>query len=326
MLISSVKAALGSFLLSILFSLLATKVSRRWDFLTSKGIPSIGGISMGLAFFISLLLIGPSVGGLPKEIQGILIASVVMLIFGIVDDHWELSVIQKFAVQLIAASVLVGFDVRTHIVYMGVPWNIAISLLWIVGITNAMNLLDVMDGLAGGTALVILSGFCAITTMNGNHLTLILSCALGGAVLGFWVYNVPPAKIYMGNSGSHFLGILFAALSFITHYATFENPVALLTPILLLGFPILDTLFLILMRIRKGKSAFDKSKDHMALRFLKRGHSKRKTLVMMMGWTLFFVMVGLILSKVSTHFAILTLVFAGFGSFVLMKKMSCVKI
>lgn len=326
MLISSLRAALGSFLLSILFSLLAKEVSRRWNFLTSKGIPSIGGISMGLAFFIGLLSIGPAVGGLSKEIHGILIASAVMLLFGIVDDHWELSVIQKFAVQLIAASVLVGFDVRTDVVYVGVLWNIAVSLLWIVGITNAMNLLDVMDGLAGGTMLVILFGFGAISAMNGDHLTLILSCVLGGSVFGFWVYNVPPAKIYMGNSGSHFLGILLAAISLTARYATLERPLALLAPILLMGFPILDTLFLILMRVRKGRSAFDKSKDHMALRFLKKGHSKRKTLAMMMGWTLFFVIVGFLLSKVSNPFAILTLVFAGLGSFVLMKKMSCVKI
>jgi UDP-GlcNAc:undecaprenyl-phosphate GlcNAc-1-phosphate transferase len=326
MLISSIKAALGSFLLSVLFLLVAKEVSRRWDFLTSKGIPSIGGISMGLAFFAVFLSIGPSIASFPKEIQGVLIASVLMLIFGIVDDHVELSVIQKFAVQLIAASVLVGFGVRTDFVYVGDPVNIAVSLLWIIGITNAMNLLDVMDGLAGGTTLLILSGFCAISAMNGDHLTLILSCVLGGTVFGFWVYNVPPAKIYMGNSGSHFLGIVLAAISLTARYATLERPIALLAPILLMGFPILDTLFLILMRMRKGRSAFDKSKDHMALRFLKRGYSKRKTLAVMMGWTLFFVMVGVILSKVSNLFAILPLVFAGLGSFILMKKMSRVRI
>ena len=326
MLINSLGVALSSFFLSILFSLLIKELSHRWNFLTSKGVPSTGGISMGLAFFAGLLSIGAYVAGFPKEIQGVVIASAVILLVGIFDDHRELSVIQKFATQLIAASILVGFGVRTHIVYIGDLVNIAISLLWIIGITNAMNLLDVMDGLAGGTALVILTGFCVISVINMNSLSLILSCVLGGTVLGFWVYNVPPAKIYMGNSGSHFLGIVLAAISLTTHYATLERPLALLVPVVLMGFPILDTLFLILMRVRKGKSAFNKSEDHMALRFLKKGYSKWKTLVVMMGWTLFFVIVGLILSKVSNLFAIATLVFSGWGSFVLIKKMGRVQI
>ncbi len=315
----------ASFLLSVLFLLLIKGVFHRWNFLTSKGVPLIGGISMGLAFFTSFLLIGPS-ASLPGEIKGILIASAVILIAGIFDDHKELSVIQKFLVQLIAAAILVGFGVRTNFVYVGDILNIVLSLLWIIGITNAMNLLDVMDGLAAGTSLVIISGFCVISTMNGDSLTLILSCVLGGTILGFWLYNVPPARVYMGNSGSHFLGLVLAAIGLTTRYATLEKPVALLAPVLLLGFPILDTLFLIWVRLKKGRSAFNKSDDHMALRFLKKGYSKQKTLALMMGWTLFFVVGGLILTKVSNLFAIITLIFAGLGSLILTKKMGCEKI
>ncbi len=326
MLVSSIGAAVSSFLLSVLFLLLLKTASSRWNFLTSKGVPSIGGISMGLAFFAGFLMIGPSVASLPREIKGILIASAVMLIAGILDDQKELSVIQKFVVQLIAASILIGFGVRTNFVYTGDLLNVVLSLLWIIGITNAVNLLDVMDGLAGGTSLVILSGFCVISAMNGDSLTLILSCVLGGTVLGFWVYNVPPAKVYMGNSGSHFLGLVLAAIGLTARYATLERPMALLAPVLLLGFPILDTLFLILMRIQKGRSAFNKSNDHMALRFLKKGQSKQKTLILMMGWTLFFVIGGIIMCRVSNLFAIITLVFAGLGSLILMKKMSRVQI
>ncbi|OGX14099.1 MAG: hypothetical protein A2351_00555 [Omnitrophica bacterium RIFOXYB12_FULL_50_7] len=314
------------FLLSVLFLLLIKEASHRWHFLTSKGVPSIGGISMGLAFFAGFLLIGPSVVSLPREIQGILIASVVMLIAGIFDDQRDLSVIQKFVVQLVAASILVGFGVRTNFVYVGDLLNLVVSLLWIIGITNAVNLLDVMDGLAGGTSLVVLSGFVVISAMNGDSLTLTLSCVLGGTVLGFWVFNVPSAKVYMGNSGSHFLGLVLAAIALTARYATLERTVALLAPMLLLGFPILDTLFLILMRIRKGRSAFNKSEDHMALRFLKKGYSKQRTLVLMMGWTLFFVIGGILLSQVSNLSAIITLVSMGLGSLILTRKMSRVQI
>jgi len=326
MLISSARIAAGSFLLSVLFLLLVKEASRRWNFLTSKGVPSIGGISMGLAFFAGFLWVGPAAAFLPREMQGVLVASGVMLIAGVFDDHKELSVTQKFLVQLIAAAILVGFGVRTNFVYAGDLLNIALSILWIVGITNALNLLDVMDGLAGGVSLLILSGFGVISAMNGDSLTLTLSCVLGGTVLGFWIYNVPPAKVYMGNSGSHFLGLALAAISLTARYATLERSVALLAPLFLLGFPILDTLFLMWARIRKGKSAFNKSEDHMALRFLKKGYSKRKALAVMMGWTLFFVVVGLVLSKVSNLFAIMMLVFAGLGSLVLFNKMSRVQI
>jgi UDP-GlcNAc:undecaprenyl-phosphate GlcNAc-1-phosphate transferase len=317
---------LSSFLLSVLFLLLLREASSRWHFLTSKGIPAVGGISMGLAFFSGFMLVGPSIPDLPREIQGILIASVIMLIVGIFDDQKELSVAQKFVAQLIAASILVGFGVRTNFAYTGDLLNIALSLLWIIGITNAVNLLDVMDGLAGGVALVIISGLGVISFMSGDPLTLTLACILGGTVLGFWIYNVPPAKIYMGNSGSHFLGLVLASIALTARYATLERTVALLAPILLLGFPILDTLFLVLMRLRKGKSAFNKSDDHMALRFLKKEYSKRKTLVLMMGWTLFFVLGGIVITRVSTLFAIMTLIFTGLGGLVLTKQMSRVHI
>lgn len=326
MLISAVRTVLISTLLSAVFLVLLKGCSVQRRFLMPKGVPLIGGISMGLAFFASFLLYGPSVTSLPREICGILIASVVILIAGVFDDQRELSVTEKFVVQLIAASILIGFGVRTNLAYIGDLWNIILSFLWIIGITNAINLLDVMDGLAGGTSLVVLAGFCIISAANGNHLALTLGCVLGGTVFGFWIYNVPPAKAYMGNSGSHFLGLVLAALGVMTHYATLDRAVALLTPVLLLGFPVLDTLFLIMMRLQKGKSAFNKSEDHMALRLLKKGFSKKKALVLMMGWTLFFVSGGLIMSEASNFFGILMFVVAVVGGLVLIKKMSRMQI
>ena len=321
MLFSQVAAALASFLLSALFLVVLKAVSVRRHFLISQGVPLIGGISMGLAFFAVFLWAGPSVTNLPREIQGILISSALILSAGVFDDQRELSVIQKFGVQLIAASILVFFGVRTNFVYVGDTWNIVVSLLWIVGITNAINLLDVMDGLAGGASLVILAGFCVISAMNGDLLTLTLACVLGGAVLGFWIFNIPPAKVYMGNSGSHFLGFVLAAIGLTARYATLERAVALLAPLLLLGFPILDTLLLILVRLQKGSSVFKKSKDHMALRLLEKGYSKKKALIMMMGWSLFFVVSGLIMSKAPNFLGLMILAVAGLGSFFLIKKM-----
>ena len=116
---SQVEAALASFLLSALFLVALKAVSVRRHFLISQGVPLIGGISMGLAFFAVFLWAGPSIANLPREVKGILIASALILGAGVFDDQRELSVIQKFGVQLIAASILVAFGVRTNFVYVG---------------------------------------------------------------------------------------------------------------------------------------------------------------------------------------------------------------
>lgn len=327
MLISLFSVIASSFLLSALLLLVLRKTAPNWNFLGGKSIPPIGGIGMGLAFMATLFLFFlTAMAGLPREIKGIFFASSVMLISGIRDDQRELSVPQKFLVQLLAAFILVAFGVRTEFFYVGEVFNVVLSVFWIVGITNAINLLDVTDGLAGVASLIIVSGFCAISLLNGDILTLVVSLALGGAVLGFLIYNLPPAKIYMGNSGSHFLGLVLAAIALTGRYATLERPAALLTPVVLLGFPILDTAFLIFMRIRKGKSAFNKSNDHMALRFFKKGYSKRKTLALMTALNFFFVICGVLLSQVSNLFAVLMLGFVGLISIVLTKKMGSVEI
>ena len=326
MLSSSAGVVVSAFLLSALFSLVFKGISLKLNFLNPKSIPLVGGISISLAFFAVLFLFWFPATTLPREIQGILLASVVVLVSGIFDDRKELSVTQKFLVQFVAASILVGFGVRTNCAYVGDIFNIVLSILWIIGITNAMNLLDVMDGLAAATALIIISGLCVISGMNGDGLTLTVSLALGGAVLGFLAYNLPPAKIYMGNSGSHFLGLLLAAITLTGRYATLQRPVALLTPLVLLGFPILDTVFLILMRVRKGQSAFSKSDDHMALRLFITGYSKWKTLILMMVLNLFFVGSGILLSKVSNVCALAIFLFVGLVGIFLTKKMGCIEI
>lgn len=326
MLASAAALVSSAFLLSLLFLLIGKEISHRWNFLSLKSIPGVGGISMGLAFFSVLFLFWPSMEAFPREVKGILLAAIVMLVSGVCDDWKEWSVIQKFVSQLVAASILVGFGVRMNFVYVGEIFNIILSVLWILGITNAMNLLDIMDGLAAATSLIIIAGFGVISWMNGDGLTLIMSLTLGGAVLGFLPYNLPPAKVYMGNSGSHFLGLLLAAIALTARYATLESPVALLTPVVLLGFPILDTIFLISIRLRKRQSVFHKSDDHMALRFFKTGYSKWKTLLLLASLTLFFVGSGVLLSQVSNLFALAILIVVGLASLVLNKKMGFVEI
>jgi UDP-GlcNAc:undecaprenyl-phosphate GlcNAc-1-phosphate transferase len=165
-----------------------------------------------------------------------------------------------------------------------------------------------MDGLAGGVAIIIGGAFLIISFLNLDSTTLTLSLALLGSVCGFIVYNLPPAKIYMGNSGSHFLGFIIAAISLLISYAPLERKIALLSPPLILGFPIFDTLFLCIMRLGKGKSAFRKSNDHLALRFLKLGYAKNRALLFMLILTLFFSICGVMLSQVPDFVGIIIII------------------
>jgi len=326
MLINYLLIVLSSFLAGIAFVFLLRKLATRYKVLIPQGIPLIGGIAMGLSFIIACLVGFLSYGSLPQEVKGIITASFILLVFGVIDDWRELSILAKFSVQIIATSLLVLFGVRTQIVYIGNLSNIIITFIWVLGISNAFNHLDVIDGLASGTAIIVSCAFFVISFLNGDIKNAILTLALSSAIASFLIYNLPPAKIYMGNSGSHFLGFILAAIALAISYAPLERKVALLSPLLILGFPIFDTAFLILMRLKQGKSVFKKSNDHIALRFLKSGYSKNKTLLIMLMVAIFFSSCGIVISQVPNLFGTIIIVFVVLASFVLTQKMSRVSI
>ena len=326
MLISSFSIALVSFLFSVFFIVVLKKFSKVRGVLLDKQIPSVGGLALGLSFFLVCFLYWFPASTMPSYVAGFLIASGVVLVFGFVDDILGLPVISKFFVQILATAILVSFGLKTHIVYIGTIGNILVTLLWVVGLTNAFNLLDVMDGLAASVAIIASVIFAFSALLTGNIPILVLSLALAGAAFGFILFNFPPAKVYLGNAGSHFLGFLFSVIAIAISYATAKNKIALLAPILILGFPILDTVFLVFMRIRCGKSAFNKSNDHLALRFLKSGYSKQKALAVMFVVALLFGLCGLSLLGTPGLLSVLLAVFALVFSLILFRKMSVVEV
>lgn len=302
-----------SLFLSIVIILLGKKFFKNRA-LISKGIPIVGGLSIGLPCFLAGALVLYLSGCLAKELTGILTSSLLMFIFGVIDDRYELSVKAKIATQAAAICLLILQGVQTRIVYIGDIPNIAITFIWIIGITNAFNHLDIMDGLAGLVAFVANLAFFITGYVNGNMLVIVLTLALGGALISFLVFNFPPAKIYMGNSGSHFLGFVLASMALVNSYAPLERPLALLTPLFILGLPILDTCFLIIIRIRQKRSPFRKSDDHLAIRLLKSGYSKKKILLIMFLITAVFSLLGLVLSRVLnllTLLPVLIIIFIG---------------
>jgi len=312
---------LSGLLGGIVFVFLFRRLTARYKILTQQGMPLIGGMSMGLSFVLACLFSSFLYRSLPQEVRGIIFASVLMLIFGVIDDWRELSIIAKFLVQIIATALLVLFGIKTQIVYIGNVLNIMITFIWVLAITNAFNHLDVMDGLASSTAMITSLAFFTISILNQDTKTAILSLALSGAVFSFLIYNLPPAKIYMGNSGSHFLGFVLAAIALVISYAPLERKIALLSPLLILGLPIFDTAFLILIRMRKNKLPFEKSKDHLALRFLALGYSKKKALLLMLTLALFFSVCGIFLSQASNLFGLSVVIFAVLMSLIITYRM-----
>lgn len=264
----------------------------------SKGTPLIGGIAIGLAFTGVYLLAIFASGGLSRVGAGVLVASFVMLIFGLIDDFRELSVFSKFLAQMVAAFVLLHFDIRTKIIYVSPAVNTFITIVWVIGITNAFNHLDIIDGLAAGAAIIISLSFFAIASFNADIQMQMISAVLTGAVFGFLLFNLPPARIYMGNTGSHYLGFIFAAIALIISYAP-ENKakIALMSPLLVSGFLIFDTAFLIVKRLINKRSPFKKSNDHLVFQFLARGYTLKRAVFTMYALCALFCISGIMLSQ-----------------------------
>lgn len=293
-----------AFTSSIVFTFLLAGISLRYKILTVKEIPLVGGPGIGIAFILSVCLgifVFSHSAGIILVVTGVCLLS---LLFGIIDDIRELSVRQKLSVQSFCAILLILFGIRTDIMYLGYWGNAVITFFWILGITNTLNLLDIMDGLAVGTALIISNALLLIGFLTANLNVQILSLILCAVSAGFLIFNFPPAKIYLGNSGSHFLGLLIASIVLIAHYASSRNIFALLSPVVILGLPIMDTVLLIIFRLIKKKIPFKKSKDHIAFKIRALGFSKVKTIFIMYSLCFIFAICGVVLTMVSNLFTV----------------------
>ncbi|MFA4853740.1 MAG: MraY family glycosyltransferase [Candidatus Omnitrophota bacterium] len=283
----------------LLCTFLIARVSLRYKILKVGNIPLAGGPGIGLSFIFSSCL-GIFVFGLSlTKILAVAGVSLLVLFLGVIDDLRELSVTQKFLAQSFCAVLLVSFGIRTDIIYFGFWGNAVITFFWILGMTNAFNLLDIMDGLAAGTALIVSSAFLLIGLLSADLNVQILSLILCASSTGFLIFNLPPAKAYLGNSGSHFLGMLISCIALITHYASRDNVFALLSPVMILGLPIMDTILLIIFRVIKRRPPFKKSNDHMALKIDALGLSRTKTILIMYLLCSIFAVCGVVLTRVT---------------------------
>ncbi|WP_223592280.1 glycosyltransferase family 4 protein [Neobacillus bataviensis] len=264
-----------------------------------KIMPRLGGLAIYLSFIIGLLVMRP--GG--QYALPIIIGSIIIVITGILDDMLELSAKIKFVAQIAAAAIVVIWG-GVHVQFINLPFggqiefgyfSIPLTIIWIVGITNAINLIDGLDGLAAGVssiALITISGMAII--MGDGYVTAVASIVLA-STLGFLLYNFHPAKIFMGDTGALFLGYMISVLSLLG----FKNVtlISFIVPVIILGVPISDTFFAIIRRIvnKKPLSAPDKSHLHHCL--LRSGFTHRQTVLIIYAMAAFFGLAAIIFSQ-----------------------------
>ena len=240
-------------------------------------IPLLGGLAIYGAFIAAVLLFGNRFR--LNELVSILVGASLMSFLGVWDDRRGLSPFLKLVGQFMAASILVLSGVRIG-TFPWEPLNIAVTLGWVVVITNAMNLLDNMDGLSGGVGATAAIFFLLLAAMNDQYLVGALSAALVGACLGFLVYNFNPATIFMGDAGSLFLGFILAAVGIKLRFPEGLQIVTWMVPVLIMGLPLFDTALVIVSRLRRGFNPLTTpGKDHVSHRLVAMGYTRREAVL-----------------------------------------------
>ena len=236
-------------------------------------IPLMGGLAIVLGSVLATLFLHN--GHPPKAAMGALVAGVLVAFIGLLDDRKALSARVRLGVQLVAVGVLVYAGVRVDLPMIPDLGDYLITALWIVGLTNAINLMDNMDGLAAGVSAIAAFYIAVAGVINGQILVSGLASALFGACLGFLYFNFPPAKIFMGDSGAYFLGFWLSVLGLQLRFTAEASLSTWLVPVIVMGLPIFDTTLVTVSRIRRGIHPFTPGKDHVSHRLVRLGFDKR---------------------------------------------------
>ncbi len=310
------------FFLSLLFSFVLTRyvrdvASRRgWVAIPSNErhlhsipLPRLGGVAIFLSFSLSMAAVALmghylphlrsalSLGALPT----ILLPASIVFLLGVYDDLHPVGPYVKFAVQSLAAAMLFmgGLRILNIPVLFGqhqLPWfvGLPLTILWVLAITNAFNLIDGLDGLAAGSALFSTLVAFVVALLNGYSLVTVMTIALAGAILGFLRYNFNPATIFLGDSGSLFIGFLLSALA-LEGAQKAPTIVAVAIPVVSFGLPILETSLSILRRLVSGRPVFTADREHIHHKLLQHGLTHRQVVIVLYGVSAVFALLSLFL-------------------------------
>lgn len=276
-------------------------------------MPRLGGLAIFLSFVLTFFLVLPF---LPDSIsvrevnfiKAFLVGGTMTILLGAFDDRFDLPAKLKFLVQIATACVVVfGFDIRIE--FANIPFHtyasveswiaIPFTILWIVGVTNAINLIDGLDGLAAGVSAIAIGTITVMAFFMGNFVVALLCLLLLGSIIGFLYFNFHPAKIFMGDSGALFLGFSLALLSLLGFKQV--AIVSFLTPLILIGVPLSDTLFAIVRRWMQKKPIFSPDKGHLHHCLREIGFSHRQTVLIIYGIAAFFGVLAVIQSSAAMY-------------------------
>lgn len=250
-------------------------------------IPRLGGLAVFFAFLVSVILLVP----IDLELQGILLGAVVIVVLGVIDDSVSLPAIVKLFVQIAAALIVVLHGVRIDVLsnvnvfsnnaYLSLGiWSVPVTVIWIVAITNAVNLIDGLDGLSVGVCTIASISLLLISAIVSEFTIVVIMAALAGACIGFLPYNMNPAKIFVGDTGATVLGFILATMSIQGMFKTYAI-LSFAAPFLVLGLPIFDTVFAICRRLLHGQSPMHADRGHIHHRLIDVGFNQKQTVLIL---------------------------------------------
>lgn len=251
-------------------------------------IPLLGGLAIYGAFVLTIILFVPLANS--REMIGLLLGGTFITAVGMIDDIKPMKAKKKLVLQIIAAIIVVSFGLKIEIVtnpfdrvsgMSDIGWlSIPATVFWIVGVTNAFNLIDGLDGLAAGVAGISCITLFIVSMLNGRMDAALLTATLAGSAIGFIPYNFHPAKIFMGDTGSQLLGFMLACISILGSIKS-AAAIVITVPILALGLPIYDTFMAILRRYKNKKPVMEADRGHLHHKLLDMGLSQKQAVLVM---------------------------------------------
>jgi UDP-GlcNAc:undecaprenyl-phosphate GlcNAc-1-phosphate transferase len=328
------RTAAVAFILSMLCGTILTPLMRRLAYrfglldhalssrkIHGRPVPRLGGIAIVIAFYtplVGLLLFRSGVGQMflaeRNHVIGLFVGGLAIALLGVYDDLRGAGAGKKFLVQFSVAGLMYALGFRIDILAnpfgeaLHLGWfSLPFTMFWVVGVINALNLIDGLDGLAGGVALVAVLTTFLISIGRGHPLMVLMSSALAGAIVGFLFYNFNPATIFMGDTGSMFLGFVLSTSAIQTNQKA-STAFAVIIPAIALGLPIMDTILAMARRALRGRPMFQADKEHIHHRLLALGLTHRQAVFVLYGFCVLLGGVALLLTYAnSTQTAVLLL-------------------
>jgi UDP-GlcNAc:undecaprenyl-phosphate GlcNAc-1-phosphate transferase len=295
-----------------------------------EGIPLLGGLAVALGLFVGLSVgvVAIDIPASRGHLEAYLIGGTLLLAMGIVDDRFSLRAWPKLAVQVAVAAIAIGFgfqidhltDPLSRTAWMFPAWlTFSVTTLWIVGVTNAMNLIDGLDGLCAGVGLIIAATLTYISWQSNLPTGVVTGVALAGALLGFLPWNFPPAGIFLGDTGALFIGYSLSLLALEGYQKV--TVLTFLVPLLALAVPIMDTLLSIVRRVRRRANPLAADRLHMHHRMLVTEGSQRNAVLSIYFLTACFCIIAVSFTRLAGYAAVLFLAAVGLLTFRLLRNL-----